>query len=96
MQAISGATFDIAAEKNIFLYVVRGEIVVNGDQLLPHQLPYFNHDGSEVEITANQNTILLLGYATPYNEPFKAYGPFVMNTQQEILQAYEDYNNGLF
>jgi len=96
MQAISGATFNITTEKNIFLYVVRGAITVNGDQLLPHQLPQFNHDGEELEITANQDSIILLGHATPYNEPFKAYGPFVMNTQQEILQAYEDYNNGLF
>jgi redox-sensitive bicupin YhaK (pirin superfamily) len=89
-------TFNIEKEKNVFLYVVRGEIKANGEILQPHQLPYFNHDGEELEVTATKDSIILLGYATPFNEPFKAYGPFVMNTQQEIVQAYEDYNNGLF
>jgi redox-sensitive bicupin YhaK (pirin superfamily) len=42
------------------------------------------------------DAIILFGYATPFKEPFVAYGPFVMNTQEEIMQAYEDYNNGKF
>jgi redox-sensitive bicupin YhaK (pirin superfamily) len=95
MQTGSSATFNIEKEKNIFLYVVRGEIKANDEVLQPHQLPYFDHDGEELDLTATKDSIVLLGHATPFNEPFVAYGPFVMNTQQEIVQAYEDYNNGL-
>lgn len=96
MQAGGKAKFHIELAKNIFLYVVHGEITINGKVLKPHQLPLFNNDGEELEIIAVKDSIILLGHATPFNEPFKAYGPFVMNTQQEIIQAYEDYNNGLF
>jgi redox-sensitive bicupin YhaK (pirin superfamily) len=96
MQAGGSATLNIEKEKNIFLYVVRGEINANGAVLQPHQLPQFNHDGEDLELTSIKDSIVLLGFATPFNEPFMAYGPFVMNTQQEIVQAYEDYNNGLF
>ena len=48
------------------------------------------------EIKAVTDAMLLFGYATPFNEPFAAYGPFVMNTQQEIMEAYEDYHAGKF
>ena len=37
---------------------------------------------------------ILFGHATPFHEPIVAYGPFVMNTQEEIQQAYRDYRDG--
>jgi redox-sensitive bicupin YhaK (pirin superfamily) len=88
--------FNIDAEKNIFLYVVKGEVNVNEMDLHMHHLAEFNHDGDDIKITANNDAIILLGYATSFNEPFYAYGPFVMNTREEIQQAYDDYNNGRF
>jgi len=45
---------------------------------------------------ATSDALILFGYATPFNEPFFAYGPFVMNTREEIVQAYEDMKNGKF
>ena len=87
---------DIAADKNIFLYVVKGAIEVNGQKAVVHRLVEFNNEGSSVTIKAEPEAIILFGYATPFNEPFMAYGPFVMNTEQEIIQAYEDYRKGKF
>ncbi|MBD0352651.1 MAG: pirin family protein [Flavisolibacter sp.] len=86
--------FSIAKEKNIFFYVVRGAVVVNGEEACQHYIITFNHDGEEVHIMANTDAVILFGHATPLKEPFMAYGPFVMNTREEIMQAYDDYNKG--
>ena len=45
---------------------------------------------------ATENAIVLVLSGEPLNESIFPYGPFVMNTKQEILQAYEDLNNGKF
>ncbi len=89
-------TIQIPKEQNVFLYIVKGEIKVNGDFAAMHHLVEFNHDGQTIEMKATADATILLGYATPFNEPFFAYGPFVMNTREEIMQAYEDMKNGKF
>jgi redox-sensitive bicupin YhaK (pirin superfamily) len=90
------ASFSVANEKNILLYVVKGEIHVNGRDATMHQLVKFGNDDEEIQMRAKSDAIILFGHATPFREPFAAYGPFVMNTREEINQAYEDYNRGLF
>ena len=89
-------TIQVPKEQNVFLYIVKGEIKVNGDFARIHHLVEFNHDGQTIEMKATSDAIILFGYATPFNEPFFAYGPFVMNTREEIMQAYEDMKNGKF
>lgn len=89
-------TFSVEPGKTIFLYVVKGELMINGEKTEIHHLVEFNPDGKMIEIKALGNAIILLGHATPFHEPFVAMGPFVMNTQEEIMQAYEDYNQGKF
>lgn len=90
------ATFHVPKEQNIFFYVVKGTLQVNGKDVKQYNLIEFAHDGEEVSITATNDAVILFGYATPFNEPFVAYGPFVMNTREEIMQAYEDFNSGKF
>jgi quercetin 2,3-dioxygenase len=89
-------TVNIEPGKTVFLYIVKGTIKVNGEATDMHHLVEFNHDGKVIELKAVEDTIILLGHATPFHEPFVAYGPFVMNTKEEIMQAYDDYNNGKF
>ena len=89
-------TFSVEAEKTIFLYVVKGKILINGEPAEMHHLVEFNHDGKTIEMKAVSDAIILFGYATAFHEPFVAYGPFVMNTQQEIMDAYKDYHAGKF
>lgn len=89
-------TFSVEPGKTIFLYIVKGELMINGEKTSMHHLVEFNPEGRIIEIKATTEAIILFGYATPFHEPFVAMGPFVMNTQQEIMQAYEDYNQGKF
>lgn len=90
------ASFQVPAEQNIFFYVVKGEVAVNGTDVGMLHLTEFNHDGDEVQVKANTDAVVLFGYATPFREPLVAYGPFVMNTRDEIMQAYDDFNKGKF
>jgi len=94
----TGGTYraSINAESNIFFYVIKGKVKVNGNEAKMHQLVEFNNDGNGIEIEALEESIILLGYALPFNEPIVAQGPFVMNSSEEIRQAYHDYHNGKF
>ncbi|MGN6618272.1 MAG: pirin family protein [Ilyomonas sp.] len=87
---------NIPKEMNVFLYVVKGQLLINGESAEMHHLVEFTHEGTMIEMKAIKDAFILFGYATPFHEPFAAYGPFVMNTQQEIMQAYEDYHAGKF
>jgi redox-sensitive bicupin YhaK (pirin superfamily) len=70
--------------------------MVNNESVSFHQLVEFDHDAEEVSIKAESDAIILLGHALPLNEPVVAQGPFVMNTEQEIVEAYQDYREGKF
>jgi len=94
----AGADLEVNIPKahNIFFYVISGELIVNGTAVRSLHLAEFNHDGDDLNINAKTDSILLLGHAMPFNEPVVSQGPFVMNTQQEITQAYQDYRMGKF
>ncbi len=81
-------------ERTIFLYVVRGEIGVAGRTAPAFNLVELNDDGDDVDVESERGAFLLFGHAAPLREPVVAHGPFVMNTQQEILQAIRDYQAG--
>jgi quercetin 2,3-dioxygenase len=88
--------WNIPKDQSVFCYVVSGSIRINGEDVKEHYLVEFNHDGEVIDMKATTDTVLLFGYATPTHEPIVAYGPFVMNTQEEIQQAYADYRSGRF
>ncbi|WP_426058898.1 pirin family protein [Hymenobacter sp. B1770] len=96
LPAGANITLPIAADRSIFFYVVRGSLQVNGTTTQDRQLVEFNHDGDELTIQASTDAVLLLGHAQPFQEPIVSYGPFVMNTEAEIQQAYRDYQRGAF
>lgn len=96
----AGATFEQAlpAGHNAFLYVFRGEVVVEGKGVPQARMAILDNaqtaDG--VRIKATQPARLLLLAGRPLGEPIAQYGPFVMNTQAEVFQAVEDFRNGKF
>jgi len=82
--------------RNVFLYVVRGEVEVNGVAASGQYLVELDLAGDMVEVAALSDAFLVFGHAEPIGEPVVAHGPFVMNTRQEILDAIRDYQAGLF
>jgi quercetin 2,3-dioxygenase len=80
---------------NAFIYVINGQLETEGRKLIDkNQVALFERGESLVNIfSAGESELLLLG-GKPHNEPVYAYGPFVMNTEQEILRCMRDYQAG--
>lgn len=89
-------TLRVSADESILFYVIRGNLAVNDHEVSFHELVEFNYDGDEINIKARTDVILLLGHAKPLCEAVVAQGPFVMNTEEEIVQAFADYREGRF
>jgi len=90
----------VPSDFNTFAYVVDGRGLFGAEREAGEdgQMVLFAHDGDEVRIENPSDAtstleVLLIG-GVPLNEPVARYGPFVMNTKQEIFQAIEDYQNG--
>ena len=94
----SGGIFETMVEpsRNIFCYIVQGSVRVNGEEAQAMDLIEFEDQGEAVRIQADEPSLVLFGHATPYEEPVAMGGPFVMNYEGEIRQAYEDLQQGRF
>lgn len=89
------ASFRLPAGHNACVAVLRGGLSVNGAEVRDDaQLVLLGRDGEEVEIEAAANALALVLSGEPIAEPVASYGPFVMNTQEEIRQAVADYRSG--
>jgi redox-sensitive bicupin YhaK (pirin superfamily) len=89
----------LPATHNAFVYVYRGSLeVVQGDQTttVPVQrMAVLRNEGHGVVLRAQANTRAILIAGQPLNEPIAQYGPFVMNTREELIQAVDDFRAGL-
>jgi hypothetical protein len=96
LPAGASITIPTPAGHNAFLYVYEGAASVGDDaRRLPFRSAGLLTPGESVRITAGEAGVKLLFLAgKPIGEPVVQYGPFVMNTPQEIMQAIEDYNAG--
>lgn len=97
----AGAVFSqpLSAEHNAFVYVYRGEVELGAARLESRQMGILGNDkGSEgVQLSAGpQGARVLLIAGKPLNEPIAQYGPFVMNTKEELLTAVQDFQSGRF
>jgi redox-sensitive bicupin YhaK (pirin superfamily) len=91
-----GGTFEdsLPAGSQVLLYVINGQVEVNGTTAEEHQLVEMSIEGEEIQVKASEDSQLIYCYGTPFNEPIVAHGPFVMNTEQEIREAIYDYQSG--
>lgn len=74
--------------------VLEGRITVDGQTVEPAALAVFEHEGNAVSFEAVEDSKVIVLSGEPIDEPIAAYGPFVMNTQEEIQEAFEEYRTG--
>jgi hypothetical protein len=95
-----GAVFEapLPAGHNAFVYVYEGDALVGeAKKALPNRAAGLLGEGDAVKLAAGQNGARVLVLAgRPLREPVVQYGPFVMNTREEIEQAVNDYQSGAF
>ena len=89
-------SLSIPAVHNSALLVVNGSAEVNGEKAPEHSFVLFGNEGEEIKVKAIEDAILLLLSGEPINEPVASYGPFVMNTQEEIYEAVQEFQSGKF
>ena len=89
-------TLQLPAGHSALVYLYRGNATIEGQSISKKQLGQLSF-GDTVTIQTNQDGAgLLLIAAKPLNEPVARMGPFVMNTQEELRQAYQDFQTGKF
>lgn len=81
---------------NTAILVVKGSIDVNGEKAKEHEFILFKNSGTDITIKASEDSVLLVLSGEPLNEPIASYGPFVMNTQEEIMESIHEYQAGKF
>jgi redox-sensitive bicupin YhaK (pirin superfamily) len=89
-------TFSLPANYNSGILVVDGAITVNGTTAPENHYVQLKNESGAIRIQVTRKCLLLVLSGEPLHEPYVNYGPFVMNTEEEIRQCIEDYNNGKF
>ena len=91
------ASFSFPSHFNTVVLVIEGKITVNNEEEIPtDHLGLFENSGEEFSITASEDSLVLVLSGEPINEAIASHGPFVMNNREELVQAFNDYNNGKF
>ena len=89
--------FSFPPEYNTGILVIEGKITVNGSSAIPaDNFILFKNEGEKIVVKAEEDSIFLVLSGEPINESIAAYGPFLMNTHEELEQAVSDYNRGKF
>jgi redox-sensitive bicupin YhaK (pirin superfamily) len=88
--------FSFPQNYNTAFLVIEGYVTINGKMAATNHLVLLENDGTDVRLQSQENAVVLILSGEPINEPIVPYGPFVMNTKQEILDAYHDLNKGKF
>ena len=98
----AGTSFNqaIPADHNAFAFVYRGTVDIAGETVLTKNMAILKNDedadGVTITADSSEDTKVILITGRPLREPIVQYGPFVMNSQQEIMQAVTDFQSGKF
>lgn len=90
-------TIDIAQEHSSLIYLLDGEVLINNEVTLKKgatQMVTFQQDGDAIHVKGAVESTLLVLSGKPINEKVTSWGPYVMNTQTEIMEALRDYQQG--
>ncbi|MEI6021587.1 MAG: pirin-like C-terminal cupin domain-containing protein, partial [Bacteroidota bacterium] len=96
LQEAATLTFDVSSEHNCGMLLIEGAAEINGKRTMQHEFVLFAREGEGIEIKAIDNCTILLMSGIPILEPIAQYGPFVMNTKEELNTAFEEFNSGKF
>jgi len=88
--------FNLPDTYNTGLLIVEGSAIINGDAADTDHFVLFKNDGEQIDVEATDDAVILILSGEPINEPIVQYGPFLMNTWEELEQAIEDVNAGKF
>ncbi|MEJ6686892.1 MAG: pirin family protein [Crocinitomicaceae bacterium] len=96
VDAEQDAKFEIPLPKayNTLLYILDGELDINGKKASSKDMIWFENDGAFIDIKTEQKSRFIILSGEPIGEPIASYGPFVMNTQEELRQSVNDFHNG--
>jgi redox-sensitive bicupin YhaK (pirin superfamily) len=96
LKILEGGEFDLSlpSGRNTIILVRKGKLLVEEKNINEKDLIIFERVGEIISLKAIENTELLILSAVPIDEPIANYGPFVMNTAQELQTAMSDYQNG--
>lgn len=87
---------DLPAAYNTGILVVQGAVTVNGEAAAADHFVLFKNEGTSIHVEAGGESILLVLSGEPINEPIAHYGPFLMNTPEQVQQAIADFGTGKF
>lgn len=97
LKAGKKAAFSLPKNYTTAMVMIEGDAMINEKDDLPQDhFALMANDGENFELTATTDTLILIMSGEPINEPIAAHGPFVMNTREELIQAFEDFNLGKF
>lgn len=89
--------FSFPESYNTGFLVIDGEVRINDEKTAKeNEFIYFDRIGTDILLEALKKSTILILSGEPLNEPIASYGPFVMNTSEEIKEAYDDYYAGKF
>ena len=86
----------IPESHNTMMLVIKGKVAVNDSAASLHSFVLFKNEGEEIIIESQEESVILLLSGEPIDEPIAQYGPFVMNTQEEIIEAVQEFQSGKF
>ncbi|MEO6231267.1 MAG: pirin family protein [Ferruginibacter sp.] len=86
----------IPTTHNAAALVINGAVEINGEAAPEHSFVLFGNDGEDIEVTATSDAVVLILSGEPINEPIASYGPFVMNTEEEIHEAIAEFQSGKY
>ena len=96
LQRGADVQLQLPEDQTLMVMVVRGAVQVQGQQLLNGQLAQMSRTGTALALSADTDAMVLILGGEPIEEPVAGQGPFVMNTREELAQAFEDFYAGRF
>jgi redox-sensitive bicupin YhaK (pirin superfamily) len=88
--------FSLPEGHNASVAILSGKVTINGTPAGEAQIALLDPAGTDVEVTVQEDALVLVLAGEPIREPIAGYGPFVMNSEAEIRQAVTDFNSGRF